>query len=292
MNVNLELYRYFYVVANNKNMTKASEELHISQPALSQSIKKLENQLNCTLFYRNNKGMELTKEGDSLFDYLKGAMTQITNAENELLSFKELDKGEIRIGASTTITKTYLIESIKNFHQDYPNIKINIINDLTSNLILDLEKGKLDYVIYNDDINNNSNINSKILFKVKQGFIYNPNNYKDIKELKDLNNYQLILQKKESNSRKFLDTYCTYNNISLNPSIEVISQELIIELTNASLGIGFTNLDIAKKRYPNLKELSINKNIPNTNIYIATNKNIKLNIASKKYLDYLKLKDL
>ena len=287
MNINLELYRYFYVVANNKNMTKASEELHISQPALSQSIKKLESQLNCTLFFRNNKGMQLTKEGESLFDYIKGAMTQITNAENELLSFKELDKGEIRIGASTTITKTYLIDSIKRFHQDYPNIKINIINDLTTNLILDLEKGKLDYVIYNDDISNNQNINSKILLKVKQGFIYNPNNYKDIKDLKDLNNYPLILQKKESNSRKFLDTYCTNNNILLNPSIEVVSQELIIELTNASLGIGFTNLDIAKNKYPNLKELSINKNIPNTNIYIATNNNIKLNIASKKYLDYL-----
>ena len=288
MNVNLELYRYFYVVANNRNMTKASEELHISQPALSQSIKKLEEQLKCTLFYRNNKGMKLTKEGETLFAYIKGAITQITNAENELFSFKELDKGEIRIGSSTMITKTYLINSIKKFHQDYPNIKINITNDLTTNLILDLEKGNLDYVIYNDDLSNNTNIQSKILFTIKQGFIYNPNKYKDIKNLKELNNYPLILQKKEANSRKFIDTYCTNNNFSLNPSIEVVSQELIIDLTNASLGIGFANIDMAKKKYPDLKELSINKNIPNTNIYIATNKNIKLNIASKKYLEYLK----
>ena len=114
MNVNLELYKYFYVVAKNKNMTKASEELFISQPALSQSIKKLEEQLNCTLFFRNNKGMELTKEGEALFDYITGAMLQINNAENELLDFKELDKGEIRIGSSTTITRTYLIKSLQH----------------------------------------------------------------------------------------------------------------------------------------------------------------------------------
>ena len=54
MNVDLELYRVFYVVAKNKHMTKASEELHISQPAISQSIKKLENQLGGTLFLKRN----------------------------------------------------------------------------------------------------------------------------------------------------------------------------------------------------------------------------------------------
>ena len=55
MNVNLELYRIFYIVAKHKHMTKASEELHISQPAISQSIKKLEEQLGGTLFLRSNK---------------------------------------------------------------------------------------------------------------------------------------------------------------------------------------------------------------------------------------------
>lgn len=287
MNVNLELYRYFYIVAKNKNMTKASEELHISQPALSQSIKKLEDQLNCTLFFRNNKGMELTKEGESLFDYIKGAMTQITNAENDLLSFKELDKGEIRIGSSTTITRTYLIDTIKKFHHDYPNIKISITNDLTSNLLLDLEKGKLDFVIYNDNINNSKDINSKILFKVKQGFVYNPDYYQDLNNLQELNNYPLILQKKESNSRQFLDSYCLKNNIILIPNTEVVSQELILDLTDAGLGIGFSNLDIAHSKYPHLKELSLNKELPNTNIYLATNNNFKLNIASSKFLDYM-----
>ena len=287
MNVDFELYKYFSAVAKNKNMTKASEDLHISQPALSQSIKKLEDQIGCTLFIRNNKGMELTKEGQTLYDYVESAISLLKNAENELTSFKDLDKGEIRIGASTTITRTYLIDSIKKFHKLYPNIKINIYNDLTNNLLLDLQKGKLDYVIYNDDVNNIKDINSKVLYKIKQGFIYNPEFFNDISILNELTSYPLILQKKESNSRMFLDSFLLSKNITLEASTEVVSQELVLDLTESGLGIGFSNLDLVHKNYPSLKELSLNKDIPNTNIYIATKKDTILNIASKTFLNIL-----
>ncbi len=287
MNVDFELYKYFSAVAKNKNMTKASEDLHISQPALSQSIKKLEDQIGCTLFIRNNKGMELTKEGQTLYDYVESAISLLKNAENELTSFKDLDKGEIRIGASTTITRTYLIDSIKKFHKLYPNIKINIYNDLTNNLLLDLQKGKLDYVIYNDDVNNIKDINTKVLYKIKQGFIYNPEFFNDISNLNELTSYPLILQKKESNSRMFLDSFLLSKNITLEASTEVVSQELVLDLTESGLGIGFSNLDLVHKNYPSLKELSLNKDIPNTNIYIATKKDTILNIASKTFLSIL-----
>ena len=100
MNINLELYKVFYVVAKNKHMTKASEELHISQPAISQSIKKLEEELGGTLFIRSNKGMELTSEGKMFYDYIKSALELIQNAENEFTLFKDLSKGSIKLGAS------------------------------------------------------------------------------------------------------------------------------------------------------------------------------------------------
>ena len=127
MNVNLELYRIFYVVAKHKHMTKASEELHISQPAISQSIKKLEDQLGGTLFLRSNKGMELTEEGKMFYDYVKGALELINNAENEFTSFKDLSKGEIKIGCSSTLTKLILLDTLKEFHIEFPNINVNII---------------------------------------------------------------------------------------------------------------------------------------------------------------------
>lgn len=289
MNVDLELYRVFYAVAKHKHMTKASEELHISQPAISQSIKKLEDQLGGTLFLRSNKGMGLTEEGKMFYEYVKGALELINNAENEFTSFKDLSKGEIKIGCSTTLTKLVLMNALKDFHLDYPNININITNDLTSNLINDLKLGKLDFVIFNESNIKEANLNLEKIKELKQGFIYNPEFYDDnINNFEDLNNVPLILQKEESNSRKLLDYIALQNNVKLIPKMEVVSQELITEFTNIGLGIGFAIIDLAKRNYKNLKELNINKKIPNINIYLATNKSVSLTFASKMFIKYLK----
>ena len=288
MNIDLELYRVFYTVAKHKHMTKASEELHISQPAISQSIKKLEDQLGGTLFLRSNKGMELTSEGKMFFEYVKGALELINNAENEFTSFKDLSKGEIKIGCSTTLTKLTLINALKDFHLDYPNININITNDLTSNLINDLKIGKLDFVIFNESNIKETNLKLEKIKELKQGFIYNPKYYDDnVNSFNDLNNYPLILQKEESNSRKLLDHIALNNNVKLIPKMEVVSQELITEFVNIGLGIGFSIIDLAKKNYKSIKELKINKEIPNINIYLATNKSISLTFASKMFIKYL-----
>lgn len=289
MNINLELYRIFYVVAKNKHMTKASRELHISQPAISQAIKKLEEQLDGTLFLRSNKGMELTEEGKMFYEYVKGALELIYNAENEFTSFKDLTKGEIKIGCSTTLTKLILLDGLRKFHIDFPNINVNITNDLTSNLINDLKLGKLDFVIFNESNIKEKNLNLKKIKELKQGFIYHPKFYiDDIKSFEDLNHYPLILQKEESNSRKFLDYIALKNNVKLIPQMEVVSQELITEFTNIGLGVGFTMIDLAKRNFPQLQELSINEKIPNINVYLATNKSILLTFASKTFITYLK----
>ncbi len=288
MNINLELYRIFYVVAKHKHMTKASEELHISQPAISQSIKKLEDELGGTLFLRSNKGMELTSEGKMFFDYVKGALELINNAENEFTSFKDLSKGEIKIGCSTTLTKLVLLEALKKFHSDFPNINVDITNDLTCNLINDLKLGKLDFVIFNESNIKETNLDLKKLKELKQGFIYNPIFYKDeINNFRDLNNYPLILQKEESNSRKLLDYIALQNNVKLIPKMEVVSQELITEFVNIGLGVGFVIIDLAKRNFKDIKELKLNKKIPNINVYLATNKSISLTFASKTFINYL-----
>ena len=288
MNVDLDLYKIFYTVAKHKHMTKASEELFISQPAISQSIKKLETQLGGTLFIRSNKGMELTSEGEMFYEYIKGALELINNAENEFTSFKTLDKGEIKIGCSTTLTKLVLLNAIEEFHLSYPKVKVTIINDLTSNLMNELKMGKLDMVIFNESNIKENNLTITKIKELKQGFIYNKDYFKDnIKTMSDLNNYPLILQKEEANSRKLLDYITIKRGVKLIPHMEVVSQELITDFTNIGLGIGFSIIDLAKSNYPNLMELNINKEIPNINVSLASNKNISLTFASKKFIEYL-----
>lgn len=289
MNVDLELYKVFYVVAKNKHMTRASEELHISQPAISQSIKKLEDQLGGTLFLRSNKGMELTEEGKMFYEYVKGALELIGNAENEFTSFKDLSKGEIKVGCSTTLTKLILIDALENFHKDYPNININIVNGLTSNLINDLKLGKLDFVIFNESNVKENNLYLEKIKELKQGFVYNPDYYTDnVKTFSDLNKLPLILQNGDSNSRKLLDYIALQEHVKLMPRMEVVSQELISEFANIGLGVGFVIIDLANRNFKNLKELEINKTIPNINVYLALNKSVLLTFASKKFLEYFR----
>ena len=109
MNVNLELYRMFYSVTVNKNITKAARELCISQPAISKSIKKLESQLNCTLFIRSKSGVVLTNEGEILFTQIKDVIENINSVEEKIKELNNLEGGSLNIGVSNTITQNYYV---------------------------------------------------------------------------------------------------------------------------------------------------------------------------------------
>ena len=110
MNIDFELYRIFYVVANHCNITKASEELNISQPAISKSIKNLEEQLGGQLFVRTKRGVVLTSEGKEFYNYIKQAIEYINNAENKFTDLINLETGNIKIGINTTLTKEFLLK--------------------------------------------------------------------------------------------------------------------------------------------------------------------------------------
>ncbi|MBR1884044.1 MAG: LysR family transcriptional regulator [Clostridia bacterium] len=149
MDINFEEYKIFYYVAINGSISKAAEALYISQPAITKSIKKLENKLGIILFNRTPKGSSLTENGKVLFEFVKNGVESFSNAEHRLTSLKNLDEGIIRIGASTTVTKYFLLPFIEKFHKLHPNIQISITNHLTKDLISMLKKGSLDVLVLN-----------------------------------------------------------------------------------------------------------------------------------------------
>jgi DNA-binding transcriptional LysR family regulator len=292
MNVDFELYRIFYVVAKNLHMSKAADELYISQPAVSQAIKKLENQLNGTLFIRSNKGLTLTQEGTMFYNYIKVAIEAINKAENQFTYFKDLNVGQIKIGIPTTLTKLVLLESLELFHDKYPNINIDITNDLTSNLINMVNNGLLDFAILNEDDKEHPNLNIIKLKSIEHCFISN-HKYIDLKDkilsLKEITKYPLILQKKESNTRQYLDSLALNNKIVLNPSLEVVSQDLVMEFTKIGLGIGFTIKDLIKNDLndKNIFEIKIKELLDKKQIWLVTNKNTIPTFATKKFIDII-----
>ncbi len=293
MNINFELYRIFYVVANHSNITKASEELNISQPAISKSIKSLEEQLGGKLFIRTKKGVILTEEGKEFYKYIKHAIEYINNAENKFTDLINLECGCIKIGINTTLTKEFLLPYLEKFNTLFPKIDIQIITDLTSNLMQKLRNGLIDIVIFNiNDKEYGNEIEIIKCRKITDCFVVN-NKYKDLinKELSlsDLNNYPLILQAKGSNTRWFLDKLGQDNNIIFKPHIELTSYSLVSCFAKIDLGIGYVTKDYIKNELDNkeLYELKIKEKIPSRYIGIALSKNHIPNFSTKKLIEII-----
>ena len=293
MNIDFELYRIFYVVANHSNITKASEELSISQPAISKSIKNLEEQLGGQLFVRTKRGVVLTEEGKEFYNYIKQEIEYINNAENKFTDLINLETGCIKIGISTTLTKEFLLPYLEEFHSLYPKIDIQIITNLTSDLVPKLRNGLIDILILNlNDKNYGNDIDIIKCRKINDCFVVN-NKYKDLtlKEvsIKDLNNYPLILQAKGSNTREFLDNIARENGVVLKPNIELASYSLVVEFSKIGLGIGYATKEYIKEVIKNkeLYELKIKEKIPSRYIGIALSKNHVPNFSTKKLIEII-----
>ena len=171
MNINFELYRIFYVVATVGNITKASEILMISQPAVTKQIKNLEEQLGGELFIRTKRGVILTDNGKEIYNYVKQAINSFSNAEMQFSNLKKLEKGTIRIGISTTLMRIFLLKYLKIFHQEYPNIAIQVFTDPSKIMRNMLKEGKIDILIAKEEINEDEDLELIRLGKLKMAFI-------------------------------------------------------------------------------------------------------------------------
>lgn len=297
MNINFELYRVFYTVANTKNITKAAEELMISQPAISKSIKNLEDQLGGQLFIRTKRGVILTDEGREFYNYISRAMEYIYNAENKFTDLINLNTGTIKIGISSTLTKTFLLPYLKEFHKKYPKIDIQIVTNISKELIPKLKNGLIDIVVLNvvDDIKD-KDIDIIECKKVEDCFVVS-DTYKELinkkLSLKDLNKYPLILQSKGSNTRTFIDNLAKENGVVLKPNIELASYSLVVEFAKIGLGIGYVTKDYIKKDLENkeLYMLNIEEQLPKRYIGIATSKTHLPSFSAKKLVEII-TKDL
>lgn len=291
MDISYEAYKIFYYVAVEESISKAANKLHISQPAVTWQIKSLEEQINITLFIRTKKGVTLTEEGKILFEYVKQGVESFTNGENMLTNIKNLDYGTISIGASTTVSKHVLMPYLEIFHEKYPNIEIKIVNALTENLIKELRNGNLDMLVLNLPMNKTRDLKIQKVMDVQDVFVGNKKYYELTKgeiELKKLNNYPLLFQKKPSNTRTFLDNYLKENNTQLIPKTEIVSYNLIMDFVKSGFGIGYATKEFIKDDLnKSLFEIKVTPKIPSRYIGIATlNKTIP-NYCVKKLINLM-----
>ena len=156
MSIRLELYKIFDKVARCQSFSKAAKELYMTQPAVSQAIMQLEDELKIRLFTRTPRGVILTNEGKMLFEYTNSAISLLDTGEKKIKESRDLKEGELKIGVSDTISRYYLLPYLEKFHKSYPNIKLKIINRTTEELCNLIKSGEIDIGICNLPVKDNS----------------------------------------------------------------------------------------------------------------------------------------
>lgn len=286
MDVNFELYKVFYVVANNKSISKGAEELMISQPAVTQSIKMLEGQLGVTLFVRTKKGVILTDEGNELYKYVKEGMSYFVNGYNTVSSLKNLNSGVLKIGASTSVTEHFLMPFLKEFHRLYPNVEVKIVNLLTEVLIKELRNGNVDIVIGSNN-NIDKDLDFHVISEINDIFVSNKKIKLDVDELFQ---EKIIIQTAPSVSRNSFNEVIKKNNINFTPYMEVVSHHLVTELVKSGMGIGVVTKEYVLEdlKNNNLYEVDVNFLLPTRKLGYTLPKNTIPSYRVKAFIELLK----
>lgn len=145
----LENYRVFCKVAQHKSFSGAAQELFLSQPAVSQSVRQLEEQLGMQLFVRSSKKVELTPQGSILYEYASSALGLLESAEQQLSGLQTLGAGQLRLGAGDITARHLLLSALERFHQLYPKVHLSIFNRTSASSLELLHAGRIDAAFVN-----------------------------------------------------------------------------------------------------------------------------------------------
>ncbi|MCD7728768.1 MAG: LysR family transcriptional regulator [Clostridia bacterium] len=292
--VNLELYRVFYTVAKCGSLTKAAEELFISQPAVSQAIKQLETQLGTSLFNRTHKGMELSAQGGKLiYKSVEDALTLLDSAENALIELKTTATGTIRIGATDSIFSNLIADKIVAFHEKYPAVKFDLITGTTLDTIAQLKDNKCDIVFINLPVSDKDVVLSGSVSLLSDIFVAN-DKFSELKDktvpIKRLQELPLLMMEKNTIARQATDNYLNSLGLNFIPDIEVANWDLMLKLAIKGMGIGCVPREYCTKYLESgeLFEINVSPTLPVRGVGMALPKNIPVPYALREFIHLFK----
>lgn len=288
----LDLYKVFCMVGKCQSFSKAAKELYMTQPAVSQAVMQLERELNIRLFTRTYRGVTLTNEGKTLFEYANAAISLINVGEEKLLEIKNLTAGELKIGVGDTISRYFLLPYLEEFNEKYPNIKFKIINSTTSELCEILKSGEIDIAICNFPIDDEA-LELREYRKIQDIFVCGekykhmllekPQSFLEILKL------PLIILDPKSNSRTYVEKYMLEKGIKIVPEIELGSHDLLLEFAKINLGVACVIKEFSKEylRDKKLYEVKTLEEIPERSIGLCFLKGVQLSAAATKFVEIL-----
>ncbi|MEE1314401.1 MAG: LysR family transcriptional regulator [Faecalimonas sp.] len=289
MDVNFELYKVFYYVASTRSFSEASKCLFISQSAVSQSIKALEKKLDQTLFIRSTKRVQLTPEGEILLRHVEPAMHLIQRGEAQLVE-SAISGGQLRIGASDTICRYFLVPFLERFHKEFPDAHIKVTNQTSLKCVELLDSGQVDLIVTNYPNSNLSNrYTLKKIAKFRDVFVAN-DAFAELKGkkigLKELLKHPILMLSRHSATSEFLHNLFQQRQLDLVPEIELSSNDLLIDLAKIGLGIAFIPDFCVKKNAEELFFVETAEELPSRELVIAHSNRVPVSKLTQEFLDY------
>ena len=289
---NLEYYKAFYYVAKTGSLTQAAGILSISQPAVSQSIKQLEQQTKARLFKRVSRGVQLTAEGELLYSYVSKGFEQFLLGEERLKQMQNLELGEIHIGASDMTLQFFLLPYLEQFHEKYPGIKVIVSNAPTPETLNNLKNEQIDFGIVSSPLAEDSDIHAlpvrtiEDIFVCGRRFISYKNRTLDLSALETL---PLICLEGNTSTRQYMDDFLHQNNVTIKPEFELATSDMIVQFALRSLGIGCVVKDFALPYLQSGKlfALRFNQMIPKRQFLLVTPSHEHLSPAASNLLQLI-----
>ncbi|MFA9378590.1 MAG: LysR family transcriptional regulator [Lachnotalea sp.] len=292
MDVNLDYYKIFYFVGQLSSISKAAEQLAISQPAVSQSIKQLEKAVGTPLFIRTSKGVRFTSEGEVLYSYVKRGYEYIILGENKVKEMLNLEHGEIRIGASDMTLQFYLLPILEHFHELYPKIKVTVTNGPTPETLNIMQEGKIDFGVVSSPIAHKTGIHITTVKEIEDTFVAG-SKFNDLSgkvlAYNKLEQLPIICLEGNTSTRAYVDSFLLGKGVVLNPEFELATSEIIVQFALRNLGVASVVREFARKYIERgeLIELKFNERIPKRNFCIIMDENSPLSAAAQKFIDMI-----
>lgn len=287
--------KVFCTVADTKSFSKASEIIHLTQPAVSLQIQALEELYETKLFDRSSSTVALTPAGEILYKYAREILALYSAAEKNIGELTGLVKGSISVGASTTIGNHLLPTVIADFRKTHPKIKIHLSVGNTKRIVEFLNSGNIDIGLVEGDVARQKLIVEKLISDELVVIVPPLHPWAKKKEISiyDATKEPFVLREEGSGTRQILEKYLNKHGISthdMKASMMLGSTEAIKEAVESGIGISIVSRWAARKenKYGSLKLLSLKEEKFFRDFSLVFHKNAIASHAVDEFLTYLK----
>ncbi len=286
--MNLQQLEYFKIIAETRNFTTASNILSVTQPALSKAISKLEEELDVLLFEREGRNIKITKFGEEFFKYVDSALNEIERGKEKLKDMKKSNDRVISISSNHCIGSTFIPFLISNFINNKLQVKFNINNQSTEEILKDLQHSRVDFGFFDniEEIEKYPEVDFKLVKKEEYVLIVPKNHHLanreevNLSELKD--EYFIVYKDKSCGEKISYSEFIDYTpKILAEPSEGGILSGLVASGAGIAIVLNTPIMNTNK-----ISVIKIKDNIGYKSIYMGWNKALYTSKIKKEFKEY------